>query len=289
MTTFVALPLVAALAAALIGSRVVARLRPAAAARGLAVLIAAVGTAAVPTLWLIGISGLAHLGLVNPITDWSTHVLPAHRPIGALLGAAALAMAMAGTVRAVLVLRHYIRLRSVGTDPIEYVDTDEVYAFTLPGARPTIAISRGLQRALDDEELHFVVAHERAHARHRHDRFKLLALLATAFVPPITSVTRHLEFHLERWADEEALDDAGVERRLAARTIAKVGLAGATPPTALGIADHGIAARAGSILSPVDRPGAFTRTATAIALAATLALTIYQLHHTVVFAATLAH
>ncbi len=66
----------------------------------------------------------------------------------------------------------------------------------------------GLRRSLDIDELNFVIAHERAHARHRHDRYKLLALFTTAFVPPIaTRRRRRLEYHLERWADEEALDD----------------------------------------------------------------------------------
>jgi len=30
-----------------------------------------------------------------------------------------------------------------------------------------------------------VMAHEQAHARHRHDRCKLLAVVATAFIPPV--------------------------------------------------------------------------------------------------------
>ncbi len=287
MNGFVALPLIAALVVALTGSRRLGRLRPAAAARCHAVLITAVGIAAIPTLWLIGLSGLAHAGIVNPITDWSTHILPDHRPVGAGIGFASLGMAVSGAVRVARVLLHHRRIRTTDTDPIVHIDTSEVFAYTLPGPAGTIAISEGLRTTLDAEEFGFVVAHERAHARHRHDRFKLLGLLAAAFVPPIAGATRRLEFQLERWADEEALVHTGAARDVAARTIAKVALAGANPQASLGIAEHGIAARAQAMLGPVERPGASSRAITTTVLTSTLALAMYQLHHTAMFAVEL--
>jgi Zn-dependent protease with chaperone function len=170
---------------------------------------------------------------------------------------------------------------------LAYIDTDEVYAYTLPGPARTIAISAGLRRSLDENELEFVIAHERVHARHRHDRYKLLALLTTAFVPPIAAVATRLEYHLERWADEEALHDTGADRQLAARTIAKVALAGTTPNAALGIADHGVAARATAMLGPVEQPAHQSRAVPITLIMATLGLAIYQLHHTALFAAEL--
>lgn len=287
MISFVALPLIATLVLASVASPLLSRLGPAAAARGHAILIAAVGVAAVPTLWLVGLSGLAHAGVVNPITDWSTHLLPHHRPLGAVVGVASLAMALAGTVGAARLLMQHRRVRTTDTDPLVQIDTDEVFAYTLPGPARTIAISHGLSRSLDTDEFNFVIAHERAHARHRHDRFKLLALLTTAFVPPIATLTRRLEFHLERWADEDALDTTGTERRIAARTIAKVALAGTSPHSALGIADHGIAARAAALLRPNEPAGQVSRAFTFTVIATTLGLATYQLHHTVMFAAEL--
>lgn len=287
MTNFVALPLVVTLAVALAGSRRLDGLRPAAAARCSAVLLAAVTIAAVPTLWLIGLSGLAHMGFHNPVIDWSHHLLPDHRPFGAVVGVASLVAATVGTVRAARVLMHHRRLRCTDTCPLEFIETDEVYAYTLPGPAGTIAISDGLCDALDDNELGVVLAHERAHARHRHDRYKLLALLATAFVPPTTSVQARLDFYLERWADEEALDDTGAARQLAARTIAKVALAGVSPTPALGIADHGVAARATALLRPVELPDMSTRIQISVIIAATLALASYQLHHSIMFATDL--
>jgi Zn-dependent protease with chaperone function len=284
---FVALPLVVTLCIALAGSRRLDRLSPAAAARCSAVLLAAVAIAAVPTLWLIGLSGLAHLGFHNPVIDWSRHLLPGYRPFGALIGIASLAAALIGTIRAARVLVHHHKLRCTDTCAIEFIDTDEIYAYTLPGPAGTIAISGGLRKALADNEFDVVLAHERAHARHRHDRFKLLALVTTAFIAPAAPVMARLDFYLERWADEEALRFTGADRRLAARTIAKVALASASPAPALGIADHGVAARATALLRPVERPDITTLVQTAMIIGATLALTVYQVHHSVMFAAYL--
>jgi Zn-dependent protease with chaperone function len=288
MINFVALPLAATLIVVSIGSRWLARLRPSEAAHCSAVLLGASAIAAVPTLWLIGLSGLTHTGMVNPITDWSAHLLPNHRPLGAVVGAVSLGMALTGSVLAVRVLIHHRRLRTTGaTEPVAYIDTDEVYAYTLPGPAPTIAISDGLRRTLDDDELDFVIAHEQAHAHHRHDRYKLLALLTTAFVPPIAAVATGLEYHLERWADEEALHVTGADRQLAARTIAKVALAGKTPHEALGIGHHGVAGRAAAMLGPVEQPDHQSRAFPFTLITATLGLALYQLHHTVMFAAEL--
>ena len=287
MIHFVALPLVVTLGVALAGSRRLDRLRPATAARCSAVLLAAVAIATIPTLWLIGLSGLAHMGFHNPVIDWSQHLLPDYPPFGAIIGIASLIAALAGTIRAGRVLAHHRRLRCTDTCPVEFIDTDEVYAYTLPGPARTIAISDGLRNALDDNEFDVVMAHEQAHARHRHDRFKLLALVTTAFVPPIAPVMARLDFYLERWADEEAVDHTGAERRLAALTIAKVALAGRSPQPALGIADHGVAARAAALLEPVEHPNVTVRLQSSMVIAATLTFAGYQLHHSLMFATDL--
>ncbi|MEO6569906.1 MAG: M56 family metallopeptidase [Ilumatobacteraceae bacterium] len=285
---FVALPLVAALCIALAGGRRLDRLHPAAAARCSVVLIAAVAIAAIPTLWLMALSGLTHIGLHNSIVDWSRHLLPEDRALGSLIGVASLTAALVGTIRAWRVLAHHSGLRCTDTCPVEFIDTDEIYAYTLPGPARTIAISNGLLNALEADEFDVVMAHEQAHARHRHDRFKLLALITTAFVPPVSLVSARLDFYLERWADEEAIDHTGAERRLAAHTIAKVALAGPSPRPALGIADHGVAARATALLHPVEHADLTTRAHIAMVVSATIVCSVYQLHHSLMFAVALA-
>ncbi|WP_051062770.1 M56 family metallopeptidase [Ilumatobacter nonamiensis] len=289
MINFVALPLVVTFAIAAVGSRILERLRPSTAARSSTILLTAVSVATVPTLWLIGLSGLAHLGLQNPVVEWCRHLLPTYRPVGAVVGLASLAVAVIGTVRAVRVLRLHRRVRCADTSPLEIVDTDEVYAYTLPGPAATIAVSTGLRAALDADELDIVMAHEQVHARHRHDRYKLLGLLASALVPPTRRMAARLDYHLERWADEEALENTGAERRLAARTIAKVALAGSGPTLALGIAGHGVAARASALLAPAEQPTGTARIQSLLTIAVTVALAGYQLHHSAMFAGDLLH
>lgn len=280
MSGWIALPLLVAIVASLVGASRVELLRSAAAARSLAVLLGAVVTAAVPTLWLLGFGGLAQLGVRLPYLDWCRHLLPQERLVGAGIGLLALLAALIGTIRVGRVVSLHWRLRVTDTCACKIIDTDDVFAYTLPGPAATIALSRGLRDSLEDDEFGVVVAHEEAHARHRHDRFLLIALVTRAFLPPLTSVSRRLEFHIERWADEEALHQSGIARVVAARTIAKVALAGVARPALLGMAHHGTAARAEAMLQPVTVPTAFARLQATATTALIVAVAVLQMLRT---------
>ena len=284
MTGFVALPLAVAFATALLGGRALDRLTPVAAARWNAVLLVAVVVAAVPTFWILGLSGLTHLGVRSSICDWSAHLLPTHPLIGVAIGSAALAMAFVGAFRVARVLRTHFQIRCTETSAFHLVETSEVFAYTLPGPARTIAISRGLRQALDEREFHIVLAHEQAHARHRHDRYLLLGLIVTAAVPFMRSAADQLRFHLERWADEDAVRATGADRKLAARTIAKVALAQTPSFSLLGIANHGVAARAGALMHSAPSASIARRLQIMIAVGATVLLSVSQVHHTIEFA-----
>ncbi len=289
MTDFVAFPLLVTLGVALLGGPLLDRVRPAPAARCSAIMLGSLLVAAVPTLWLMGLSGLAHVGFHSAVLDWSHHLLPEHRVVGAIIGVTSLLAAVIGTARAARVLRLHRRLRCADTCPIELVDSDEVFAYTLPGPAATIAVSRGLRQSLDDDEFDLVVAHERAHARHRHDRLLLLSLVTVAFLPVVRPVGTRLGYYLERWADEDAVVETGVERPAAARTIAKVALATATTPRfVLGVASHGVAARAEALLQPARPSTIGIRAHPFLLIATTVALAGSQLHHTALFALELA-
>ena len=283
MIHFVALPLMIALAVALLGGRVLDRLTPATAARVNAVLLVAVAAAAIPTFWILGLGGLAHLGLRNALCDWSAHLLPEQPVASMLIGTASGIVAVIGTVRVIGVLLGHRRLRCTERCDFQLVDSAEVFAYTLPGPAGTIAISRGLRQQLDQPEFDIVLAHEESHGRHRHDRFLLLALVVDAGVPFMRSATTQLRFHLERWADEDAVHATAADRRTAARTIAKVALASTTSPALLGIATHGVAARAGALIEPPPAAGALRLALITGIVTATVALSITQMHHTAVF------
>jgi Zn-dependent protease with chaperone function len=254
MNGLVALPLLVVVASVLLGSPLLERLRPASAVRYNSILLAAALAAAIPTLWLLGFGGLARLGIRTPVLDWCHTFLPQDRVVGTGIGLVALVLAVVGTVRVARVLSLHRRLRVSGGCRFTMIETDDVFAYTLPGPAGTIAVSRGLRNSLNDTEYEVVLAHEEAHARHRHDRFLLVALLTRAFIPALASVTRRLEFHIERWADEDAVAETGAARALAARTIAKVALATTPSPALLGIASHGTVARAAALLQPAAAP-----------------------------------
>lgn len=187
MTSFVALPLAIVFAIALLGRRSLDRLSPPTATRLNAVLLAAVLMAAVPTFWILALSGLAHAGVGRSLNGWSYHLLPDHRIVSGVIGGLAVVFAAVGTVRMALVLLAVRRMRSTHQCVFSIIETPEVFAFTLPGPGGTVAISRGLRQSLDDDEFNIVLAHERAHARHRHDRFLVLALLVDAAMPVMRS------------------------------------------------------------------------------------------------------
>lgn len=79
-------------------------------------------------------------------------------------------------------------------------------------------------RALPADERRVMLAHERAHLTHRHDRYAAATQLAAALNPLLARVRDAAAFQIERWADEDAAHQAG-SRPLAARSLARAALA----------------------------------------------------------------
>lgn len=290
MTEFVALPLLATLAAAFLSTSVHGRLRAEVAAKVTAIALATLVVAAVPTVWLMGASGLRHLGVRNPFTDWSSHLLPSFGVAGGVLGVVTFVLMVAGVARVFRVLRLHRSLRATQPADIEILPSSQVFAYTLPGGPGNIVLSRGLVSALNADECRAVVEHERAHAQHRHDRYLLLGSIATALLPFARPLADRLEFSLERWADDEAALNVE-DRRTVARAIARVATAGGAHPSPLvtGIARLGAVARAEALLAPAPEPRACHPVVmvTCLALMTTVLSALLQLHHTAMFGATL--
>ncbi len=278
-------PLAVSSALALIVALVHRRLPPRLAARATTVALAVVAAAAIPTVWITAISSVWHAPFVDRWLDWCTHALGGHsmthhETVRPVIGVPAVAITVIGLVRAWRVVRRYqgLRQRDGG---IETVEHDDLFAFTMPGPGGRIVISRGMRRALDDRELAVVLAHEAAHGRHRHDRYLVVAQLAAALLAPLAPLVRRLQFSLERWADEVAVDRCG-DRTLVARTLGRIALVSADAAPALSFTGLGVPARMGALLAPrVDEPGRAARAGlwAIIALAAVFAG--FQLHHLV--------
>lgn len=257
------------------------RMHPSWAAQLLVVTIAAVGLAVVPALVGVAVVYLAHVPVLDGALAWCSEAIGVHVPIPGWLGLTAVAVLAFGIVRLGLVRRSWRQFHSAFHGDVEVLTNDALFAYTLPGAGGHIVLSSGLVDELDGDELAVVVAHEQSHARHRHDRYLLVGELVNAVVPVLQPLQRRLRFVLERWADEEAVDQLGVDRRMFARTLARVALSNApTPPLVLGAAGLGAAGRVDALLDPppLHRARWWAGT-TSVGVAAVIAAGAVQMHH----------
>lgn len=244
-------PLLTAVAIAVGATALHRRVRPRLSAALLTGGIVAVAAAVLPTLLILSIGFLVHLPMLGGGLEWCKDVLGFHASVNPWLGTAASGLLALGTFRSARSLRAWRRHRCPNAGTPAMVDSDEWFAYSLPGPGQRIALSSGLVAALDTDELQVVLAHERGHANHRHDRHLLTAELAACYVPPLEWLRRRLRFALERWADEEAVEASGGDRERVALTLAKVAL-GASQPVATMAAFNGlgVAARVDALLHP---------------------------------------
>ncbi len=175
-------------------------------------------------------------------------------------------------------MRLHRRLRG-GSGTIEVAEHATPFAYTMPGATGDIVISTGLLAILEPDEQAVVIAHERAHALHRHDRFLLASRMAELLVPFLRPLCRRLTFSLERWADEAAAAECG-DRHLVARTLGKVALTRAAPTSAMAFAGLGVAGRVDALLavSP-QRSRPLLVAMLAVGSIAVAGFGVIQLHH----------
>lgn len=254
------------------------RLPPPVAARFVTIALVVVAVAAVPTAALLAVAFLAHAPVVGLGFQWCAQAIGLHGSVPVWLGVPAVALLGTGLMRAARILREHRQLRTHRAGPVHIADSDRPYALTLPGRAGQIVLSRALLDLLDDDERRVVVAHERAHATHRHDRYVLAAELAAAALPPLRGLARRVSFSIERWADECAAAACG-NRSLVASTIGKVALVG-HPRTVTAFAGLGVASRISALLAPSPRTPRRSEIAalwSTIVVAA--AFSVYQLHH----------
>lgn len=282
-------PLLAAIAIAVAVSALHRRVRPQLASALLTVVILGVAVAVVPTLLVLAVGFLAHLPVLGEGFEWCRVVLGFHAEVNPWLGVTATALLVLGLVRTAGSVRAWRRHRCAEPGAPALVASDDWFAYSLPGPGRRIALSSGLVEALDVDELDVVLAHERGHARHRHDRQLLAAELAACLVPPLEWLRRRLRFALERWADEEAVEAAGGDRERVARTLAKVALGPSEPPRVVAAFNGlGVAARVEALLHPrqLRHEGCWT-TAIGLGVAAVASAAALQAHHLAALLVTL--
>ncbi|GIF48303.1 peptidase M48-like protein [Asanoa ferruginea] len=257
MTLAVYLPALLSLLLVAVSRVAVRHAPPAVATRGLA--LAAAGAAAAYTCCL-GFLALTLLDDVPPLSALD-HLPGLPKPVPGPVALVAAALLGWGAVRLVRDLRlrrdTTRRLRAAGTpqaDGLVVADWAAPHAIAVPGRPGHVLVTTGLLRALDGRERRVVLAHERAHLRHRHDRLVSVAAAAAAVNPLLVPLRDAVAYQAERWADEEAAAQIG-DRGLVARCVAKAALA-ASPVLALG--GGSVVARVHALRRPAPR-GRWTR------------------------------
>jgi Zn-dependent protease with chaperone function len=281
MNMAILLPGLAATVAGAVAATGHDRVAPRLSARLLVITMAAVVVAVLPAIAVITFGFVTHLPWFDGALAWCRDALGIHPRSPVWLGGAALAWLVVACARLRGVCRSWRKLHTAHSSGVEVLPSSEVFAYTLPGRAGHIVVSDGLLRRLDQQEVDIVLAHERAHASNRHDRYQLAAATAVAVVPVLRPLQRQLRFAVERWADEAAIEELDVDRELVALTVATVALSAAAPPRgAVGIGPGSVTARVTALLEPLPtrRPW-LPVLGSAFATLSVLAAAAVQLHH----------
>lgn len=210
-----------------------------------------------------------HLGLSGHPFVHAAVILPA------LVLAGSLAWLAVGLARAWLALRRQLR-RSLGHGPegsTVVADERVVVAATALG-RGRIVVSPAALTELDPGELSAGLAHERGHLQRQHRPLLLLGSLLAALaraLPGTGSAQRELVFHLERDADEFALDRTADPLALASAICKAAG----APSAAASLGGRGgVTRRLGLLVDGSRRGGPLLHQATATLALALAVLTV---------------
>lgn len=239
MVLSIYLPVICAMALAALSRPVARRLPPAVAARALTAGLAVI---TLSTIWAAGLLCLVRL-LQVPTIARDSHlagaIIAAHDPIPQMVSeVAALALVVIAVISITVTLRRQRatrRLRALAgacesAGDLVVLPISDPVAVALPGRKGRVVISAGLLRSLDATGRAVLLAHERSHLAHRHDRYSALAALAAAVNPLLRGVRRDVTFALERWADEDAARSVG-DRKTVATTLSIAALRAHVAPT----------------------------------------------------------
>lgn len=161
------------------------------------------------------------------------------------------------------------------------VDHPAATAYCVPGVRARVVVSAGALRLLDHAELAAVLAHERTHARWRHD-LVLLPFNALRRMLPASQVAgdaeRSVGLLVEMSADDGAARSlAAGERRPLATALLRIGAAGGdTPCGALGAGGE-VVLRVNRLLRPAPSLPARARLTALVAAIALIATPVMLL------------
>ncbi|MBW8485362.1 M56 family metallopeptidase [Actinomadura parmotrematis] len=239
--------------------------------------------------------GIVH-GLPGLVADQAARLDTVH--LTALLAAASLAavlvaMLMWAVFRVVRARRRHRALlalvsrRDSAVPGTLVLDHPGAAAYCVPGVRSSkVVVSAGTLELLDADELAAVLAHERAHARERHDLVLLPFASLRQVFPQIGLVGRCLdavELLIEMAADDRARRQRPARELATALLRFAAARPGPAPSGTLGVAtadDIPVMARVNRLLEPVPaRRGVRLAAALAVPVIALLPAVLYALPH----------
>lgn len=265
----IAIPLVAAGCFGVLGPLAAVRLPPRQATWLLTIGGTVLALSGLVVLSLLASVLLAQVPDVASEGHWSAVTLHEHSPVDRDIGfLALLVLFLSGMAICVVAYRrgsalltaHRIcRALPSGAGGLVVVTDTNAGAVAVPGAPGRIVVAQSLLMALSGAERRALLAHERAHLKHRHHLHLMVISLAAAANPFLIWLRAAAAHACERWADEEAAAEVG-ERRLVAAAVAQAALMTkrrpGVAPMQLAAAAHAVPQRVAALLDhePESRP-----------------------------------
>ncbi|MET7418950.1 M56 family metallopeptidase [Dactylosporangium sp. NPDC005555] len=204
------------------------RLPPSTAARAVAWSAAVVAAASTVNLLLFAMKAVAQVPAVAHAAGWSARVVTADTAAEPWVPWLSVALLAAVAVSVTLRWRRHRDVlalgRSADPGPLVVLPDPEAKAFAVPGRPGYVVVTTGMRSLLTDRQFDALIAHEHAHLTGRHHRLARLSGLAAAAHPALWWVARHVDYLLERAADEQAATEVG-SRRTVAHAIGAAALA----------------------------------------------------------------
>jgi Zn-dependent protease with chaperone function len=211
------------------------RLAPGRAASVVAWSAVTVAVTSTINLLLLSAHALAQVPAVGRLFGWSASVVAADTAGVEWVPWVSLALLAGGLVS---VGRRWRQQRKVlamvpvgGPGGLVVVPDEAPRAFAVPGDPGHVVVTTGMRGLLTDQQFEALLAHENAHLAERHHRLARASELAVAAHPALWWVGKHVDYLIERAADERAASDLG-SRKTLAHTIGVAALAGAGSPFA---------------------------------------------------------
>lgn len=133
MTVRLLVPLAVAVAAAFTLTGLHRHVRPDLAARALTVALLGAFVATSQVLAALALGSVSHLPGLHGAVEWCRHALGVHASVGPVVGATSVVVLAVAVFRTHRVLRSWWSVRRAAPGAPELVDSDELFAFSLPG------------------------------------------------------------------------------------------------------------------------------------------------------------